>query len=417
MQKRRHIQKKILTTFHQFGYNEIQTPIFETLELFTAKSGQAIIDELYTFQDKGQRNLALRPELTAPVMRMYVEKLQMEPKPLKLFYFGQCFRYDRPQKGRYREFFQAGCELIGTNTPEAHAELIALAYTLLKNVGLKNITLKIGNLDLVQALFKHHHISDQQKQELLPLIDKEEFDELKTYLHNTTLTEQDIDEILHLLQTTDLSTITASFKKQKELTEELQKTQHIFTLLTDAFSIPTPEFHLSIVRGLDYYQGLVFEIEAPILGAEKQLCGGGTYSLIDLFGGTPTPTAGFAIGFDRTILALEEEHYHFPESTIDLYLIPVTPKTLPNTLHLAQQIRKQGYIVDIDLLQRGIGKALKHANTKNTTYAIIIGPDELKQNVITLRNMDTGKQQSIPTKELITTLNKIIPPTKETPLH
>ena len=138
MQKRRYIEEVIRKTFDTFGYQEVQTPTFETLELFTAKSGESIVEELYSFTDKGGRNLTLRPELTAPVMRLYVDKLQMEPKPLKLYYFGSCYRYDRPQKGRYREFKQAGCEIIGTSTPEAYAELIALAYKILENTGVKN---------------------------------------------------------------------------------------------------------------------------------------------------------------------------------------------------------------------------------------------------------------------------------------
>ena len=153
MEKRRYIEESMRSTFKTFGYREIQTPTFETLELFTAKSGEAIIDEIYHFRDKGGRNLALRPELTAPVIRFYVDKLQMEPKPLKLFYFGNCFRYDRPQKGRYREFKQAGCELIGTDTPIAYAELIAMAYTILEKVGLNNMRLNIGNLSILSSMF------------------------------------------------------------------------------------------------------------------------------------------------------------------------------------------------------------------------------------------------------------------------
>jgi len=124
MQKRLFVENKIRATFKKYGYNEVQTPVFEALELFTSKSGEGIINEIYSFQDKGGRNLALRPELTAPVIRLYIDRLQMESKPLKLFYFGNCYRYDRPQKGRHREFMQAGCELIGVDTPEGYAELI-----------------------------------------------------------------------------------------------------------------------------------------------------------------------------------------------------------------------------------------------------------------------------------------------------
>ncbi|UCC20510.1 MAG: ATP phosphoribosyltransferase regulatory subunit, partial [Promethearchaeota archaeon] len=169
MQKRRIVEERIKSTFQKFGYKEIQTPIFETLELFTAKSGDQIIDELYSFQDKGGRHLALRPELTAPVIRMYVDKLQMEPKPLKLFYIGNCFRYDRPQKGRYREFKQAGCEIIGVDTPESYAELISMAFRIMQNIGLKNIELKIGNLDILKSIFKKIKIPEDKQKYLTPL--------------------------------------------------------------------------------------------------------------------------------------------------------------------------------------------------------------------------------------------------------
>ena len=182
MKKRLLVEYKIRSTFKKFGYNEVQTPVFETLELFTAKSGEAIINEIYSFKDKSGRDLALRPELTAPVIRMYINKLQMEPKPLKLFYFGNCYRYDRPQKGRYREFMQAGCELIGVDTTEAHAELIAMGYKILENIGLKNIHLNIGNLNILSAIFKKIDINNDKQKYLIPLIDKSMFEEIHSAL-------------------------------------------------------------------------------------------------------------------------------------------------------------------------------------------------------------------------------------------
>ena len=172
------------TVFQSFGYQEIQTPMFETLDLFTPKSGEGIMEELYSFTDKGNRDLALRPELTAPVMRFYVAKLQMQAKPLKLFYFGNCFRYDRPQKGRYREFRQAGCEIIGTDTPEAYAELIALAYNLLKNIGLKEITVNIGNLNILASMFAMLNLSKKKQKQLIPLIDKAQFNDVSDFLQD-----------------------------------------------------------------------------------------------------------------------------------------------------------------------------------------------------------------------------------------
>ena len=189
-EKRRYVEENMLSTFKSFGYKEIQTPTFETLELFTAKSGDLIIDEIYAFSDKGGRELALRPELTAPVIRFYVEKMQMEPKPLKFFYFGNCFRYDRPQKGRYREFWQAGCEIVGTNTPEAYAELVAMAYTILKNVGLKNIKLNIGNLNIINSTFTQLGLSKDDQKILLPLIDKSQFDDVFSLLPDFGITNE-----------------------------------------------------------------------------------------------------------------------------------------------------------------------------------------------------------------------------------
>ncbi|MEM0466143.1 MAG: histidine--tRNA ligase [Candidatus Thermoplasmatota archaeon] len=403
---RRYIEESIRKTFLSFGYGEVQTPTFEHLELFTAKSGQSIINELYNFTDKSGRELTLRPELTAPVIRFYVERLQMEPKPLKLFYLGNCFRYDRPQKGRYREFWQAGCELIGADTPEAYAELIALAYTILHNIGLKDFHLNLGNLSLIQALFKKLSVSVNDQKNLLPLIDKSQFDELLDALKCLGLSSQIAEEVVALLQTSDIPQIQNFFNDTPEVHKELLKLRQIITLLQQSFQIPDVSVKLSIVRGLDYYKGLVFEIEAPKLGAEKQLCGGGSYDLVGLFGGKDVPTAGFAIGFDRSILALETQNVIFPKPALDIYIIPYDETCIEKSFELAQLLRKDDYQVDVDLLRRGIGKSLKFASTKNARHAIILGPDELNRNVVMLRDMRSGEQQSIPVAELLTYLKK-----------
>ncbi len=408
MEKRSYVENTMRTVFKTYGYREIQTPVFETLELFTAKSGENIIDELYAFTDKGGRKLALRPELTAPVIRFYTEKLQMEPKPLKLFYFGNCYRYDRPQKGRYREFMQAGCELIGVNTPEAYAELIALAYKLLVKTGLKNITLHIGNLQILSTLFTKLGLSTTDIQHITPLIDKSLYDDIIAFLTDSNIPPAQAEEFITLLQTTDTQKIKEHIKNNKKAEQELSKLQQIIDLLTSSFNIPNIQLKLGIVRGLDYYQGIVFEIEAPKLGAEKQLCGGGAYELISLFKGRPTPTAGFALGFDRTILALETEHYSFPNVSLPVFIIPVDKTMIPESLKIAQSLRDQNIFTDIDLMQRGVGKSLKYANTLNAQYTILIGPEELAQKSATLRNMHTGEQQVIPITKLLAEPNTYI---------
>ncbi len=401
MQKRRYLEKSMSDTFNSFGYGEVQTPMFENLDLFTAKSGEGIIDEIYSFPDKGGRNLALRPELTAPVMRFYVEKMQMEPKPLKLFYFGNCFRYDRPQKGRYREFMQAGCELIGTNTPEAQAELIAMAYKLLENAGLKTITLSIGNLNILSVLFEKLGLSKENQKYLTPLIDKSQFEDVYDALVDFNVKPKDATAFLEILQSSDVEKISEYLKDNEIVKKELNDLKIITGLLENAFDVKDYEIKMSIVRGLDYYNGLVFEIEAPCLGAEKQLCGGGAYDLIELFGGRESPTSGFAIGFDRTLIALETEGYKFTIPQLDAYLISVNEDVLEKTLEIAQMLRKQKITTDVDLLRRGIGKSLKYASSINAKKAIIVGPKELEQDSVTIKNMETGDQEIVKIKDIV----------------
>jgi histidyl-tRNA synthetase len=407
MQKRRYLEQNMTATFTSFGYGEIQTPTFENLELFTAKSGESIINELYAFTDKGGRTLALRPELTAPVIRCYVERLQMEPKPLKLFYFGNCYRYDRPQKGRYREFQQAGCEIIGTDTIEATAELLALAYTLLKSTGLKNIRLNIGNLTIISAIFKKLRLLKDDQKLLLPLIDKSQFDDLKIALRDCNVSEEMIDQLLEVLQTSDINKIRSFIADDPEATNELTAMEAILDLLKNAFHIDEHIIKLSIVRGLDYYKGLVFEIDAPVLGAEKQLCGGGSYDLVPLFGGTEVHTSGFAIGFDRTILALEEEKFPFPTPKLDVFVIPVNQTMNTTAIEITQELRTHGISTDFDQLRRGIGKSLKYADAKHAEKVIIVGPKELENKTVILRDMKTGAQEIVALSDIQTKLKKI----------
>jgi len=224
------------------------------------KTGETIIDELYSFTDKGGRDLALRPELTAPVIRFYVDKLQMEPKPLKLYYFGNCYRYDRPQKGRYREFKQAGCEIIGTDTPEAYAELIAMAYKLIENAGVKNLKLNIGNLNILSAIFNQLKISEDRQKYITPLIDKSMFEDVFSALRDFGINSEDANALIEILQTTDIKVI-RKFLKDDDAKKELKNLEYILKLLENSFDIKNYQIQMSIVRGLDYYKGIVFEIK------------------------------------------------------------------------------------------------------------------------------------------------------------
>ena len=405
MQKRSYLKKAFEEVFCSFGYSKVQTPTFEQLELFTAKSGEGIIDELYDFVDKGNRKLALRPELTAPVMRMYVDSLQMEPKPLKLYYFGNCFRYDRPQKGRYREFWQLGCELIGSESKCAIAELIALAYYALSGAGLKKIELNICDLKIIKALFKKLGLLEDQIKYVMPLIDKECFDDVCSYLLEQGFSESDVHLMVNALKESDITMLREFLSNDTEALSELDFVESVLKSLKEDFSVDDFSLRMSIVRGLDYYSGVVFEIHAPVLGAEKQICGGGMYELVSLFGGRPTPTSGFAIGFDRSLLALESEGFEFPSSSLDVYVIPVGSEMISPCLSLVHSLRCKGLSVDFDMMNRGVGKALKYANAKKAKKALILGPREFEEGVVTLRNMADGAQSSFSLDDVYSSLS------------
>ncbi|RLF60334.1 MAG: histidine--tRNA ligase [Thermoplasmata archaeon] len=386
MEKRKRLEQRMRAVFECYGYEEVATPTIEHLDLFTLKSGEGIIEETYSFEDKAGRKLALRPELTAPVMRMYVASLQMEAKPLKLYYFGNCFRYDRPQKGRYREFWQFGCELIGTERPEGIAELIALAYEVLKESGLRHLILRIGNLDILRRFLDGIGARDA---EIMRLIDKKDFDELWN-----RMAEKDFDEFMKFISIKNLDDI--PYEEARDMKEMLS--------FLEELSVPY-NIDLSIARGLDYYIGTVFEIDAPKLGAEKQLCGGGTYNLVPLLGGKKIPTSGFAIGFDRALVALEAEGYAFEESAKPVYVAPMQDM-VSEALRVAKTLRKNGIKTDIDLMGRNMKKSLDYADRRGMNTVVIVAPDEWQKGNVVVKDMQKGEQHEVARGDLPSFLKK-----------
>lgn len=386
MQQRRVVEAAMRDVFECYGYREIATPTIEHMQLFTMKSGEEIVEETYEFHDKSGRHLALRPELTAPAVRFYVEQLQMEPKPLKLYYFGSCYRYDRPQAGRYREFWQMGCELIGTDTPEGIAELVSLAYQALQETGLQDVELRLGDLTLLRSLLDDLGI--EQHSQVMRLLDKRDHDGLEAMLAGsqadtlqTFLTCQDMEDIASMVGD-----------------EQLERLQAVLDWL-GVFDVPV-SLDTSIARGLDYYIGIVFEIDAPSLGAEKQICGGGEYSLVPLLGGSPVATAGFALGFDRVLLALEEEGRDILREHPLLYVAPVSDAMRRQAARIAMQLRRQGKRVEVDLKRRSMGKSLQHADRVGATTAIIVGDDEWERHAVTVKDMESGEQREVAVDQL-----------------
>ncbi len=394
LEKRRSYEGTLRDVARRFGYREIQTPIFEDAELFILRSGPNVLKELYAFKDKGDRDIALRPEMTAAVVRAFVNGMSNDPKPIKLFYFGPCFRYERPQAGRYREFYQFGAEIIGSATPETDAEAIATASFMIRSLGLKNYRMRIGHIGVLRQKIKDVGVPEERTAEVLQKLDKKLYDEARPLLADMGVADDDIEDLFRLTETVGGTEVLSMVPG--EAGDYLSQVVGYLDLM----GVADVEIDLGVVRGLDYYTGMVFEAEAPVLGAEKQICGGGSYTLSELFGGEKVFSTGFAIGFDRILLAMEKEGIVYQREGIDAYVVAVSDDVRKDAFTIVTKLREAGISADIDIMGRKLGKAMKSASTECARYAVIVGAKELESDSVTLRDMDSGEQSIVPTCEL-----------------
>ncbi len=408
MQRREAYLRTVRALMHGAGYGEVLTPTFEHLELFEAKSGAGIRDELYAFDDKSGRKLTLRPELTAAVMRAYLEEMTHLPKPLKLYYIANCFRYERPQAGRYREFWQIGAELLGADPLLGDVETIALAWRCLQAAGVETLHVRLGHLGLVRGLLAEGKV--EQPEPVLRLLDKGDRQGLQEHLL-TIGADEVAAPLLDLL-----AARSAPSQEQLQLATELSQShpsilptvghlQRLLALLHHA-NVPSIHLDLAIARGFDYYTGMVFEVDVPTLGAEKQVCGGGAYDLLEAFGGVSTPTTGFAIGIDRMLLAQEQTRgAPAPLEALDVLVVPLAPQAIPLAWQLVTKVRDTTALsVEVELAGRNLGKALKYADARATTVVVIIGEREVAAGEATLRWLSDGTQRSVPIDLVAATL-------------
>ena len=424
-ERRSQAKKAMQDVLERWGYREVATPTFEHLELFTIKSGASVIEEIYSFKDKGGRDLALRPELTAPVMRMFVSELQNSPKPQRLWYFGNCFRYERPQKGRFREFWQMGCELIGGSKPDSEAEAVALASRMLQSVGVSG-DIHIGYLGLIRSILGK--IPAEHRSSVMRMIDKKERDALATLLEEIGCSQLGLLELIDSKGESALdlaAQIVADWKPGQEAagqaavaapepvsgndaaavisspagrgsarqgrTVEAQLHLEEFVQTVDLLKAYGVNFTIDfeIVRGLEYYSGTVFEVYAEGLGAQRQICGGGTYELASLFGGKETSSTGFGLGFDR-IMEIVQMNSSRPRPVF----VAFTPDVKREAARIASRLRESLPVV-MDVMGRGLKAQLKAAASAGADYAVIVGKDELDAGRMTLRDMSGGAQESL----------------------
>ncbi|WP_456487220.1 histidine--tRNA ligase [Candidatus Alkanophaga liquidiphilum] len=388
MRRRRAVERKMRELAERWGYEEVQTPTFEHVELFTLRSGEEIVKEMYDFEDKSGRRLALRPELTAPVIRMYVNEMKLRTKPLRLYYFGNCFRYERPQKGRFREFWQFGTELIGAGTPEAEAESIALAYTILKELNVE-FELHVGHVGLIRSVLGD--VPEEIKNRVMRLLDKGELKDAVQTLRRCGGAASCVDDLLGLVNLSgDATAVDEASEilrgKGEEAVSELKE-------LLEALECYDVDFKLnfSIARGLDYYTGMVFEAYATKgLGAQRQICGGGSYRLAALFGGDDAPSTGFAIGFDRII-----EICKAPEERCLKVVVAAAgkePEVRRAAVSVAERLRED-FVAYVDVMRRSLGAQLSFADAVGADFAVIVGKRELRENKVLIRDLRSGEQK------------------------
>ena len=403
MRQRKQAESTLRKIFESYGYQEIKTPLFEELKLFTTKSGEEIVDQLYNFKDKSDRDLTLRPEITAPVARLYLNELEKTAvKPIKLYYYGSCFRYERPQKGRFRQFWQFGCELIGAKTPQGEAEVIALCSDAINSLGITTADVNLNHLGIIRGLFKHFDVSDETQREIMVVIDKGDKDLLIESLSgdNPVIDNDELNQILLKLIDlvgdksiiTQVEELIEPYDEPKEALEELKE---LISLL-EAFQVENYTLNLGVARGLDYYTGIVFEIYVPELGAQKQICGGGSYSLVKVFGGQEVESTGFALGFDRLMNAVEEltEPEELP-SHLDIYVAPISKDMQTKAFEITQKLRKNDIKADVDLNGKKFKKLMNYADKIKVQKIAIVGANDLAEGKITIKDMVSGQQELV----------------------
>ena len=395
------VETRVREFITRAGYSEIRTPAFEKTELFTRSVGEdsdVVSKEMYSWTDQGGTDLTLKPEYTASVIRSYIQHNLGAKSPLtKLYYLDNLFRRERPQKGRYRQFRQYGIEAIGSPHPEQDAEVITIAYELLVELGIKDITLKLNSIGSLEC---RNEYRQALKDFLQPHLDKLSETSRKRFDSNPMrILDTKIDFEIALLQ--DAPTIT-SFLTPDDA-NHFDEVQIYLEALDVPFTLDT-----ALVRGLDYYTRTTFEIISSKLGAQDALCGGGRYDkLAETLGGKQTPAVGFAAGLERILIAMDEVDTDQKIQADKIYLIGLGDAVRPTMLKILGEARKAGLIMEFDSLRRSIKSQMRGANKIGASLAIIIGDKELKDKSVQIKDLNNGQQESIPIDSIISYIQSL----------
>ncbi len=384
------VENRMLETARTFGFEEIRVPVFEHTEVFKRSVGDTtdvVQKEMYTFDDKGGRSITLRPELTAGVIRSCIEKgLVNGALPLKVCYIGGCYRYEKPQAGRLREFHQFGVECVGAPAPNADAEVIALARQVLDSIGIQKISLEINSIGCPECRKKYSEA-------------------LKNYFKANIDTL--CDTCKDRLERNPMRILDCKSPICKELSANApvvldylcEDCENHFTNVKKHLDAAGIEYTVNphIVRGLDYYTRTVFEFVSGDIGAQSTVCGGGRYDgLISQMGGQPTASLGFAMGIERLMMVLESQKTELPKlSGCDLYIAQMGENASLKATALCNDLRVDGFKVQTDICGKGLKAQMKFADKIGATFTMVLGDDELLNNKAKIKNMSTGEQTEV----------------------
>ena len=395
--KWQYVEEFARNTFKKYNYAEIRTPLFEHYEVISRSVGDTtdiVTKEMYDFYDKGDRHITLRPEGTAPVVRSYVENKLFAPeiqKPVKLYYMGSMFRYERPQAGRLREFHQIGVECFGSNNPATDVETIAMAAQFFNEIGIRNVTLQLNSLGNAESRATYRQALIDY---LMPLKDNLSKDSQRR-LEENPLRVLDSKEKEDKLAVENAPSILDYLDKESQT--HFQAVRSLLEALEIPYTINT-----NMVRGLDYYNHTIFEFTADVAGNELTICAGGRYdSLVAYFGGPETAGFGFGMGVERLLLVLEKQGVELPlENRLDVYIAVLGEGANNTALEIVQALRRQGFTVERDYLNRKLKAQFKSADTFGAKVLITLGESEIESKQVTVKNNQTRE-------ELIVDLNQI----------
>lgn len=400
--KWQYVEKKMIEVAGLFGFGEIRLPVFEHTEVFTKSVGDTtdvVQKEMYTFNDKGGRSITLRPELTAGVVRSVIEHgLLAGPMPLKVCYIGGCYRYEKPQAGRLREFHQFGVECFGAKAPSADAEVMMLADTLLRTLGLKSYTLHINSIGCPECRKNYHAAL------------KEYFISQKDKLCGTCVDRLDRNP-MRILDCKCPECAAVAANAPVVLDYLCDECREHFEGVKNHLNAAGMEYEVDprIVRGLDYYTKTVFEFVSGSLGAQSTVCGGGRYDgLVEQMNGPQTPALGFGMGIERLLMIMEAENAPCPEQPkADIYIAPMGEAAALKATELCRALRDEGFRAITDVTGRGLKAQMKYADKIGAEYTVVLGDNELETKIARIKNMQTGQQSELPLGDVCGTLYRL----------